>query len=205
MTIAPVSDKAEQILVGAMQEFLAHGYAGTSMDRVAATAGVSKATVYSHFQDKEGLFKALVQRLAKRKFSEVFTNMDDPHLEGNPAEVFPALGQVILKRMLTDSEHLDFMRMVIGESGRFPKLAKICIQNLTRYSLEFLTNYLTSHPEFGLPDPEATARIILGSMVFFIMSQKALHGEEIIPMEGERLINAMSFLLFRGTEFAENY
>ncbi|HAG82353.1 MAG TPA: TetR family transcriptional regulator, partial [Cyanobacteria bacterium UBA12227] len=40
------AEKTEAILDGAMQEFLAHGYAATSMDKVAATAGVSKATVY---------------------------------------------------------------------------------------------------------------------------------------------------------------
>jgi TetR/AcrR family transcriptional regulator len=64
-----LAEKAEQILTGAMQEFLVHGYAATSMDRVAKAAGVSKATVYTYFQDKEGLFAALVQRFAQRKFS----------------------------------------------------------------------------------------------------------------------------------------
>jgi TetR/AcrR family transcriptional regulator of autoinduction and epiphytic fitness len=64
---AAASDKTEQILQGAMQEFLTHGYAGTSMDKVAKTGGVSKATVYSYFADKEGLFAALVQRLARKK------------------------------------------------------------------------------------------------------------------------------------------
>ncbi|MDS3860252.1 TetR/AcrR family transcriptional regulator [Thermosynechococcaceae cyanobacterium BACA0444] len=197
MTPSPASDKAEQILTGAMQAFLAQGYAGTSMDRVAAAAGVSKATVYSHFQDKERLFQALVRRMAKRKFSEVFTDMDDPKLEGDPLVVFPAMGRTIMARMLADSEHLDFMRMVIGESGRFPQLAKACIQNLTKYSLEFLTQYIAAHPEFGVPDPEATARIVLGAMVFFVLSQKAMYGEEIIPMDEQRMIDAMAFLLFR--------
>jgi len=37
------------------------------MDKVAKTGGVSKATVYSYFPDKEGLFVALVQRLAREK------------------------------------------------------------------------------------------------------------------------------------------
>jgi AcrR family transcriptional regulator len=37
------------------------------MDKVAKTGGVSKATVYSYFPDKEGLFAALVQRLAREK------------------------------------------------------------------------------------------------------------------------------------------
>jgi len=47
----------------------AHGYAATSMDRVAIAAGVS-TTVYSHFQDKEGLFTALIQRLVEESSAQ---------------------------------------------------------------------------------------------------------------------------------------
>ena len=52
--------KQEMILQGAVRVFLQLGYAGTSMDRVASEAGVSKQTIYSNFQDKEGLFTALM-------------------------------------------------------------------------------------------------------------------------------------------------
>ena len=52
---APISKKGAQVLKGALQVFLERGYVGASMDRIAAVAGVSKATVYSHFRDKEGL------------------------------------------------------------------------------------------------------------------------------------------------------
>ena len=51
--------KAEAILAGAMQEFLKHGYAAASMDKIAKAAKVSKATVYSYFDDKENLFNAV--------------------------------------------------------------------------------------------------------------------------------------------------
>lgn len=37
------------------------------MDKVAKTGGVSKATVYSYFAAKEGLFVAWVQRLVREK------------------------------------------------------------------------------------------------------------------------------------------
>lgn len=36
--------------------FMEQGFAGVSMDGIAAAAGVSKLTVYSHFGDKESLF-----------------------------------------------------------------------------------------------------------------------------------------------------
>lgn len=48
--------KRAAILTAATSLFLRDGFAGVSMDQVAAAAGVSKLTVYSHFGDKDGLF-----------------------------------------------------------------------------------------------------------------------------------------------------
>ena len=53
--------KRAAILVAATQMFTSQGYEGTSMDQIAASAGVSKLTVYSHFGDKEALFAAVVR------------------------------------------------------------------------------------------------------------------------------------------------
>ena len=53
--------KRAAILAAARQMFTAQGYEGTSMDQIAAEAGVSKLTVYSHFGDKEALFAAVVR------------------------------------------------------------------------------------------------------------------------------------------------
>ncbi|EGB95065.2 MULTISPECIES: TetR/AcrR family transcriptional regulator [Pseudomonas] len=52
--------KREAILEAAKSLFLSLGYANTSMDAVAAAAGVSKLTVYSHFTDKQTLFCSAV-------------------------------------------------------------------------------------------------------------------------------------------------
>ncbi|MBE9202404.1 TetR/AcrR family transcriptional regulator [Synechocystis salina LEGE 06099] len=63
--LRPSNDKAEQILDGALKIFTTQGYAAASMDRIAKAAGVSKPTLYSYFQDKEGLFMALVRHLTQ--------------------------------------------------------------------------------------------------------------------------------------------
>ncbi|MGH9037351.1 MAG: TetR/AcrR family transcriptional regulator [Acidimicrobiia bacterium] len=49
------------ILEVATTEFLARGYTGTSLDRVAETAGFSKGAVYAHFAGKEDLCLAVLE------------------------------------------------------------------------------------------------------------------------------------------------
>lgn len=53
--------KRAAILEAAKRMFTQHGFDGASMDQIAAEAGVSKLTVYSHFGDKETLFVAAVE------------------------------------------------------------------------------------------------------------------------------------------------
>mgnify|MGYP001801112976 CR=1 FL=1 len=60
VTAAAIQAKKEQILKGALQVFLLDGYEGTSMDRVAEKAGVSKITIFKYFLDKKILFTILI-------------------------------------------------------------------------------------------------------------------------------------------------
>ncbi|HET8898801.1 MAG TPA: TetR/AcrR family transcriptional regulator [Rhodanobacteraceae bacterium] len=54
-------EKRAAVLDAAKRLFVELGYAGTSMDAVASAAGVSKLTVYSHFGDKDSLFREAVR------------------------------------------------------------------------------------------------------------------------------------------------
>src|SRR2546426_11426938 len=66
-------EKRAAILEAAKCLFLSGGYEGTSMDAVAAEAGVSKLTVYNHFSDKETLFAEAVKAKCEEQLPhEVF-------------------------------------------------------------------------------------------------------------------------------------
>jgi TetR/AcrR family transcriptional regulator, regulator of autoinduction and epiphytic fitness len=186
------TDKVEKILQGAMQEFLAHGYAATSMDKVAEAAGVSKATVYSHFQDKEGLFKALIEKLARKRFQSI---LGTQALQGEPYIVLRRLAKTALNQMVDDPEYQSFERLLIGESARFPELAQIFVGSIAKPAIETISKYLASRPELNIPDSEATARILIGSLVHFVMTQEIMHGKDIMPMESDRLIDALTHLI----------
>ncbi len=188
-------EKVEAILAGAMQEFLANGYAATTMDKVTAAAGVSKTTVYSYFQDKERLFIALIERLAQENFRAVF-NPQDPHfLEGEPQTVLRRLATNILVRMTEQQEVLNLVRVIIGESGRFPLLAQEFVRNIHKPALEMLTQYFTEHPELQLTDAAVAARIFMGTLVHFTIIQNMLHSHQLLPMERDRLIDHLINLL----------
>ena len=187
--------KREQILQGATRVFLQHGYAGTSMDRVAAEAGVSKQTIYSHFQDKEGLFTALIERVTTRQIraefgSEIF--------QGEPAILLRKIAQGYLGKR-DDQEYLSLFRVVIAESARFPELAQLYTRTVIEPLCHRLSLYFESHPELNTPDPEATAQIFLGSLTAFILSQELLYGKDTMHMENERLINSLMELFDQGS------
>ncbi|MDQ3107476.1 MAG: TetR/AcrR family transcriptional regulator [Actinomycetota bacterium] len=58
--------RRETILRGAASAFAEQGYAGTSMEGVAAAAGITKLIVYRHFASKEELYDAVLERVSDR-------------------------------------------------------------------------------------------------------------------------------------------
>ncbi|WP_013322553.1 TetR/AcrR family transcriptional regulator [Gloeothece verrucosa] len=187
-----LEEKAEQILQRALPEFLKNGYAATSMDRVAQAAGVSKQTLYSHFLDKDGLFTALVKRMAGEKFRLVWSKP----LKGEPKKVLKELAYRLLEEA-QDKDHICFMRLVVSESEKRPDLAHIFLSNIAQPSIKILTEYLTENPELKIVDAEATARIFVGSLIHYILTQEMFYGKEIMPMSEERLVNSLIELLLK--------
>ena len=188
-------EKAKAILNGAMQEFLARGYAATSMDRVAAAAGVSKATVYSHFKDKEGLFIGLIRYMREEKFNAIFGPLESHAMDGKPEEVLKRIALGMLNAITSDPMALAFMRLVMAESERFPELAKAFITQTPANSLRLIGRYLEGHPDLNLPDPEVSARIFIGTLIHYVLFQELLLGKEVMPMEKERLVDGLVHML----------
>jgi len=185
--------KAEQILQGAMQEFLQHGYTATSMARIAATAGVSKETLYSYFESKEKLFTAIVERTAQQHFQEVFAS--EP-LPADPAEQLRLLAPKSLSPENLDPMRMNFYRLIVAESGRFPHLAELYVEQFEKPNLETCTGYLQEVTQLRSSDPEAVAWIIEGMLLYYYLVMETLHGKNVMTMTLERIVEAMIELLF---------
>ncbi|QCR54425.1 TetR/AcrR family transcriptional regulator [Brachybacterium sp. SGAir0954] len=59
----PRRERRAQLLAIATEVFRARGYQGTSMDDIAAAAGVTKPVLYQHFTSKETLYKEVIDVL----------------------------------------------------------------------------------------------------------------------------------------------
>jgi AcrR family transcriptional regulator len=189
--IPAYTPKQEVILQGAVQVFLRLGYAGTSMDRVAAEAGVSKQTIYSHFQDKEGLFKALMERMTIRRFQAEFHTAT---LHGEPEVLLRQFAETYLNKIV-DEDYLALFRVIFAESVRFPELAKLYGRTVIQQGRQLVSNYFRRYPELGFTDPEAIAQIFVGSLVSYVIAQEIFYGKETIPLSRDRLIDSLLALM----------
>jgi len=103
--------------------FLEKGYQGTSMDDVAAAARISKQTIYTHFASKEELFADLVLGNVERVEEFVSTMAETVNGAGDLEEGMRRLARRYI-RLVARPEVLRLRRLVLGEVGRFPELAR---------------------------------------------------------------------------------
>lgn len=112
--------RRQAFLQAARQVFLQQGYEAASVNDVVRIAGGSLATLYSQFQNKEGLFHAVVVDQHARFTSAIAPECVD-HLPLE--EGLRAIGERFLTALL-EPENLAFFRLVVGEGRHFPEPAR---------------------------------------------------------------------------------
>ncbi|AEA70745.1 MULTISPECIES: TetR/AcrR family transcriptional regulator [Pseudomonas] len=118
--------KREAILQAAIAEFRSSGFEITSMDKIAATAGVSKRTVYNHFPSKEELFAEILNRL----WNSITAEQDMPYSPQKPLrEQLQTLLQAKL-HMLADENFLDLARIAIAATIHSPERAQDMVSRM---------------------------------------------------------------------------
>jgi len=103
-------EKRAAILEAAKRLFPQHGYEGTSMDAVAAEAGVSKLTVYSHFGDKDSLFREALRESCRQA-------LPDSIFEGSTGPLRERLLAIAHAhaRAVTDPAAIGTWRAILGD------------------------------------------------------------------------------------------
>ena len=152
--------KRELILNCANKVFLKQGFEHASMDQVAATAGVSKMTVYRHFVGKEALFASVVHALCMKIVDDDLESVMESRPPKEALRVFAQKNQATVFAPQT----IELHRMVISESRRFPDLGRLFYENGPDATVKLLTRYLESNlddPHLVIDSPKETAEMFM--------------------------------------------
>ena len=115
--------KRAAIVEAAAELFPERGYRSTSVNDVAARAGVAKQTVYEHFGDKQRLFTATVLETIDRVGAPFFDRLAALEAGEDPETRLAALARE-LALVARDRRLVDLRRVVIAEARSFPDLAR---------------------------------------------------------------------------------
>jgi AcrR family transcriptional regulator len=115
--------KRQTIADAALHVFLRQGFAGASVDEIAAEARVSKPTIYAHFGSKEELFRRIIAAIVADAQSALTAFTPAP--AQGARDVIRELSEYaeVWMRNILQPNLLALRRLVIGEAVRFPDLA----------------------------------------------------------------------------------
>jgi TetR/AcrR family transcriptional repressor of mexJK operon len=162
-TDARQGSKPAQIMAAAKELFTSQGFGATSMDAIARTANVSKATLYAHFSGKEELFAAIVSH-ACRAQSRLLSAPDTDDME--LTEALSEIGRNFLS-LIVSSQAIAIFRVVIGETARFPDLGRIFFESGPNQMRATLSAFLAKAAERGrldIADPWRAAEHLIGML-----------------------------------------
>jgi AcrR family transcriptional regulator len=167
-------ERRARIVAGAEEIFIADGYEGASMSRIAASANVSKGTLYNYFPSKTALFAAFVEIRCNKFIHDVFDGPQQApagQIETGQLEAeLSRIGRMMLKMMISPTGQAVF-RVVVMEAAKFPELAKAFMAAGPQVMVGRLTTWLTAQNAAGrlnTPEPQFAAE------QFFALTQTRL-------------------------------
>ena len=176
-------DKHDAITRAASEMFLAEGFDRASLDQIAQRAGVSKQTIYSHFTDKESLFRAICAELTD-KLTISLRRPAQSDATADLESMLVRLGEETLEMMLHPAA-LDLHRLILSAAARFPDLGRAAYDAGAQRLIDDLSAVLIqrSHLRDGLPAPvsEADAKRMVEQFIGMLRGFHQIRGLLGVP------------------------
>ncbi|MDR2364644.1 MAG: TetR/AcrR family transcriptional regulator [Zoogloeaceae bacterium] len=115
------NDKELAVLNAAIRVFLAHGFGAATTDMIQREAGVSKATMYACFPNKEALFEAVIRRETANMEAAIRAI---PVVPDDIGGMLIGIGVSYLKGILSP-ERAALFRAIVAEAPRLPHLGHL--------------------------------------------------------------------------------
>jgi len=143
--------------------FLKKGFDGVSVDDIIAAAGGSKATLYSYFGDKQGLFAALINDVAR----DILEGITVDVTASDPRIALTRLGTAFCTRVLSDPV-VSLYRLAVAEARRFPDVAAAFWSAGPKQTRVALAAYLATATRAGrlaVAEPEIAANLFFAMLL----------------------------------------
>ncbi len=157
MQIPAIPAKRRQILTGARQVFAELKFERANVNLIAARAGVSKATVYNHFEDKKALFVAAVVQECDDLRAGLERCLERP--VGAAEQGLQLLGEKVMAVSLAPPIAALY-RQAVAEAARLPEIGRMLFERGTLAIQEALASHLARWNEAGalrIEDPRSAA------------------------------------------------
>jgi len=163
------ADRPGEIVQAAMAVFAEKGFAAARLDEIAARAGVSKGALYLYFETKEDLFRAVVEQVISPNVQAVRALIaSHPGPIGDLLRLVPERISVLMDTLPVGG----VVKMVIGEAGNFPELARVWHDDLVAHALGALTRAIAAaqaRGEVREGDPRMFAIEIISPMLIGVI------------------------------------
>jgi len=169
------AEKRNAILDAALECFLGHGFAGSSLDRIARHAEVSTATLYRHFPTKDELLAQIIERPFLAGVPEWLEKLPP----GDPAAALPDIADNYARMILTPYFH-PLVRVLIAEALRLPEMGRALEQRGHGPFLAAVTEYFAREHKLGtlhVPDPGLAAEQFLGMISAVVFWPRMLNDQ----------------------------
>lgn len=141
-------EKRAAIFAAAKRLFPAHGFEGVSMDTIAAEAGVSKLTVYSHFKDKDTLFRETVRVKCEEQLPPSLFLLD---LKGPLRKQLRSIAKGFFDLVMSN-EAIAMQRMMHAQTGGDPHFPRMYWESGPQRVTDGMAEFLRAQVKAGQLD-----------------------------------------------------
>ncbi len=166
--------RPEEITAAALDLFVERGFANTRLEDVAASAGISKGTLYLYFANKEELFKAVVREGLVSPIAEMRGIIDQ--FEGSTMELVRMMLFGWWER-IGGTRIGGIPKLVISEAGNFPELARFYLAEVVepaQAATIAIVKRGVARGEFRAVNADVVARLMAAPMLGLLMWRNAL-------------------------------
>ncbi len=187
-----------EILAAALDVFAARGFAGARLEEVAARAGVTKGTLYLYFENKEALFKGLIDERLLPNIA-----MAEQYVRQHKGSAAALLTAVIdrLVHAIAETRAGMIPKLVISEAGNFPEIARFYVDHVIARGLGLFAAILTrgaERGEFRSVDAATAAPVLVGPLLLFALYKNVLEPHATRKLDRNRYLETYRDVVLRG-------